>query len=383
MTDTSSSATPVTLPLYVFPIPGKSGFKIGIKISFDGKTFKMYEFDTGGSGFWAAGNSNWWPNAEPPKPNPGPQHIKYSSGIEYTANPVVTNIYFENASISPLSTTVAWITEATKGNDEQFAENWKNALTESDPAAPLFGHFFGDFGMGLAPFPKPVPGGIPNEGIFFAVIPQLASCNGFIIDLGPYPGDKSATNKEGWVQQGSIQIGVSTQDIESFPFRFKMQPSGQQFPQSGMPTYCEELVTGTLDLAPPAGGPAPFTSSQLGFIFDTGAPTMEIHAGTQILTDSQLDPYLDKDLANAGKSGTSVKKNTTLTLSATSCDSSSDTLLQFTTDDQSGVNLANATNLNIQNPQDGYVNTGLIPYFQGRVLYDLEGGEIGFEVSTM
>lgn len=371
-----ADASAVTLPLYVFPIPGKSGFKIGIKISFDGKTFKMYEFDTGGSGFWAAGNKNWWPNPKQPNPDPGPQNIKYSSGIEYTANPVVTDIYFENASISPLSATVAWITEATEGNNEQFAQDWKNALTESDPPAPLFGNFFGDFGMGLAPFMEQNVGEA-SESVFFAVIPQLASCNGFIIDLGPCPEDKPLTS-EGWVQQGAIQIGITTQDISSFSYRFKMQPSGQQFPQSGMPTYCEELVTGTLGLAPSAGA-TPFASSQLGFIFDTGAPTMEIHTGTQILTDSQLDPYLDGDLANGG---TSVKKNTKLTLSATSCDSASDTLLQFTTGDQSGANLANATNLNIQNPQDGYVNTGLIPFFQGRVLYDLENGEIGFEVAS-
>lgn len=378
MTDASSSVTAVTLPLYVFPIPGKSGFKIGIKISFDGKTFKMYEFDTGGSGFWAAGNANWWPNPKQPNPDPGPQHIKYSSGIKYQAKPVVTDIYFENTSIPPLSATVAWITEATEGKNEQFAEDWQNALTESDPPAPLFGSFFGDFGMGLAPFMEQNGG----ESVFFAVIPQLASCNGFIIDLGPCPRGKQPS-QEGWVQQGSIQIGVSTQDIDGFPYRFTMQQSsGQYFPQSGIQCYCEELVAGTLELAPPSAEPTPFTA-QLNFIFDTGAPTMEIHTGTQLLTDSELDPYLDKDLASVGKGGTSVKNKTKLTLSAPSGDSASDTLLQFTTDGQSGVNLANATNLNIQNPLDGYVNTGLIPYFQGRVLYDLKGGEIGFEVRVM
>ncbi|WP_333873705.1 hypothetical protein [Methylobacter sp.] len=367
-----SNSSPLSLPLYVFPLPDKGGFKIGIKISFDNTTFKMYEFDTGGSGFWAAGNSHWWSQFTPPNPNPGPQQINYSSGIQYTANPVITTLYFENPDIPPLSTTVAQITQATKNNNTGFEQLWQNAFNEADPQPPLWGNFFGDFGMGLSPFMDKSN----NTGLLYAILPQLTDplCNGFIIDLGPYPGN-TEPNAEGWVQKGSIQIGLNTDDSQSFPSRFKMlvSPSNLKFPDSGMPTYSEKLVTATLELSPPNSN----FSQAIDVVFDTGAPSIEIHVGAPTITTEALNPYLEQALNDNIKSS-EVKGGIAFNLTAEDINAVSKTVVQVQkTGGDSGSNEASATQLNLNPP--GYVNVGLVPFFNGQVLYDLRNGIIGFK----
>jgi hypothetical protein len=365
--------SPVKIPLYIFQLPNNGGFKIGIKASFDNKNFLMYEFDTGGSGFWAAGNDNWWPNYLPS--NSSPQTINYSSGIQYVGEPVVTDVYFENG--LSISTGVSRITQATKGSDETFNSGWTNALTETAPNdPPLWGHFFGDFGMSLAPFTDKTSG----TEWFFGILPQLlpppptgnstpTMLNGFIINLkGPNP---------------YIQIGLAPSDIDNFT-QYPMQPSSFEthpFPFSNIPTYSEQLLNGYLNLSPPD---APFSKNEIGIVFDTGAPTGEIHtdvynAAVSTISIDALDPYLENKIvyadgsAEGDKTQSSVlaKKEFTLT-------SGSNTLLQFPVGSTSGTNAVNATTLNLSSSGSGYVNTGLIPFFNGPVLYyfpfDGQGG---------
>jgi hypothetical protein len=386
MSDAPPTTNPVKIPLYVFPLPGGGGFKIGIKVSFDNKTFKMYEFDTGGTGFWAAGNPNWWSNFSPQQPGPKDQQtIKYSSGIQYTANPVVTDIYFENG-LAQVSAQVARIFEATKKKDKEFKTDWLNAFNEPDPKPPLYGQFFGDFGMGLAPFVSKTSG----DPVFFAVLPQLTQplCDGFIIDIGPYPKTNTPVNAEPWLQTGFIQIGLAPGDAAQFPNQFKMQPweslpaSNPVFPNSGMPTYAEELVQGSLTLSPPSF----CFGDQTGIVLDTGAPSIELHTGTDQITIPTLNPYLKQDLqentpmTTPANSKSAVKVNTTLLLKSPSqktASSGSNILMQVTVGGKSGQNLASATTLNLQG-SSGYINTGLVPFFDGPVLYDLRNGIIGF-----
>ncbi|MDP1721572.1 MAG: hypothetical protein Q8L37_00015 [Candidatus Gottesmanbacteria bacterium] len=381
----SSITSPVQIPLYKFSLPG-GGFKIGIKASFDSKNFLMYEFDTGGSGFWAAGNDNWWPvSTYKPSPDSSPQTINYSSGIQYVGDPVVTEVYFENG--LSVSTTVSRITEATKGIDNPSIVNafnmaWANALTETSPEnPPLWNNFFGDFGMSLAPFIDKTTG----TEWFFGLLPQLlpppaenstpAMLNGYIINLNaasPY-----------------IQIGLAPSDIDNYTL-YAMQvppsPGTQPFPCSDIPSYCEQLLTGCLDLSL---AQASFSGKEIGIVFDTGAPSAEIHtdadnAALSTISISALEPYLVNDIVYSGKNGktqSSVKPNTGFALT-----SGSNTLLQFPVGSESGTNAVSATTLNLSSAGSGYVNAGLIPFFKGPVLYyfpfDGKGGygngQIGF-----
>lgn len=377
----SSITSPVKIPLYIFPMPNGGGSKIGIKVSFDSKNFLMYEFDTGGSGFWAAGNDNWWPNYLPS--NASPQTINYSSGIQYVGEPVVTDVYFENG--LSISTGVSRITKATKSTDSAFNNAWTQALTEATPEnPPLWGNFFGDFGMSLAPFTDKATG----TEWFFGILPQLlppppdsstpSMLNGFIINLSepnPY-----------------IQIGLAPSDIDNFALCPMQAPSPdtKPFPFSNIPTYCEQLLTGYLNLSPPE---ASFARNEIGIVFDTGAPTAEIHtdadkAAASTISTSALDPYLENNIVYAdenGKTQSAVLTNKEFTLT-----SGSNTVLQFPVGLKSGTNAINATTLNLSSSGSGYVNTGLIPFFKGPVLYyfpfdgkgGYENGQIGFPAQS-
>lgn len=345
----------------------------------------MYEFDTGGSGFWAAGNDHWWPTYTKPSGSSS-QTINYSSGIQYSGEPVVTEVYFENG--LSISTTVSRITNAIKksnnaNKDKAFDRAWANAFTETSPEKPpLWGHFFGDFGMSLAPFTDKTTG----TEWFFGLLPQLlppppaenstpAMLNGYIINLN--------------ASSSYIQIGLAPSDIDNFTL-YTMQappsPGTQPFPSSNIPTYCEQLVSGYLELSPPE---APFSKNEIGIVFDTGAPSAEIHTdadnGTpSTISISALDPYLVNKIVYSGESGktqSSVKPKTKFTLT-----SGSSTLLQVKVGSESGTNAVSATTLNLSSAGSGYVNAGLIPFFQGPVLYyfpfDGQGGygngQIGF-----
>lgn len=333
-----STVTPQTLPLYVVPDP-QGGFKIGIKVSLDqGKTFNMYEFDTGGTGFYSAYDDQWFPV---PKNSPNPPLItqQYSSGIVYNANPVSATITFENSAVPAITADVAQIITASCPN-KFTPQQWQNDVNAGTP--PLYGAFFGDFGVSL---------GAGQNGVM-AVLPQSTTLgNGFIIDLGPFPGAKGG--------QGSLQLGLTPDDIASFPYKIPMLGKNTQnpYPGSGLPTYAELIAAGTLTL-----GTKPFSTD---FVFDTGAPSTMIHYGS-VLSQSALGPYVTGKRITKGKSVGFAASGWGMT---------------FPAGDVLGRNEVGVTALseNTAGKTQGYVNSGLLPFFTGRVMFDVAGGVIGFD----
>lgn len=333
-----STPIPQTLPLYVVPDP-QGGFKIGIKVSLDGgKTFNMYEFDTGGTGFYSAYDAQWFPI---PAHSPDPPLItqQYSSGIVYNANPVAATIIFENAAVPPITADIAQIITANCPN-KFTPEQWQADVNEGKP--PLYGAFFGDFGVSL---------GAGQNGVM-AVLPQSPSLgNGFIIDLGPFPGAKGG--------QGTLQLGLTPDDVASFRHTVPMQGRNTQatYPGSGLPSYAELIAAGTLGV-----GPLSFRS---GYVFDTGAPSTMIHYGS-VVSQSALAPHVD---------GKRIADGTQVTLGA------GNWAMTFQADGTLGLNQVGVTAIseNTAGKTQGYVNSGLQPFFTGRVMFDVAGGTIGFD----
>ncbi|MBN8898299.1 MAG: hypothetical protein J0H35_08955, partial [Rhodospirillales bacterium] len=183
-----SLPTSATIPLYVFPY--QNGYKIGIEVSLDGgATTHMFEFDTGGTGFWSAYDPAWW--GTPATDGTITASATYTSGWTYSATVVPESISFEAAlpDGSPIllnvgTANVAAILTAEKvnnGNTEVANATWQHHVSAG--VAPLEDWFWGDFGMGL---------GVGQTGStaaqdLFAIIPQLPGSlsNGFIIDIGP------------------------------------------------------------------------------------------------------------------------------------------------------------------------------------------------------
>ncbi|MBN8929273.1 MAG: Hint domain-containing protein [Rhodospirillales bacterium] len=370
-----SLPTTATIPLYVFPY--QHGYKIGIEASLDGgTTFHMFEFDTGGTGFWSSYDPAWW--GTPATGGTITASATYTSGWTYDATVVGESVSFQAAlpDGSPITlnvgtANVAAILTAEKinnGTTEVPNATWQNDVTTG--VAPLEDWFWGDFGMGL---------GVGQTGTsaaqdLFAIIPQLPGSlsNGFIIDVGPYPSGTAVASSQGYVQTGSLQVGLTQQDIDSFPIQIHMAGTNTTltFPNSGQPTYSEVLADGTLSIVDggttiTSGGSTVITGgttfvTATGVVFDTGAPTTVVHTGTAITL---------ADLGGLTQGGTfSLYQNGT-------------TFLSFTIGDESGLNQVTigTTSAIATLAPGGYVNTGLEPFFQGRVMYDVRDGILGFD----
>lgn len=365
-----SGTQTASIPLYIFPNTG-GGYKIGISVSLNGgQSYQMYEFDTGGQGFWSAYNSSWFSN--PVMQNDMTASNTYSSGITYQAQvasePISFNATVNNGTLGSTSTlltvnsgTVAAIEYAAKPtNPDPFTNAQFQADISSTPTPipPIYNTFFGDFGMAL---------GSSSQGLF-AILPQLTGySNGFIINLGTYPTSNTPINGQGYVQVGTLQVGLTPQEIASFPTLISMQGmnTGTVFPNSGEPTYQERLAAGTYSV----GG----SSFPTSFVFDTGAPTTEIHAnGSQstFLAPFTQDGTLETGTQFTASSPGQVQPVPPGTLTA-------DWLLQFLTGNTVGANEA-GVDFSDSNGT-GYVNTGLVPFFQGEVMYDVADGLIGFK----
>jgi len=363
------------IPLYIFPNGG--GFKVGINVSLDnGTTFRMYEFDTGGTGFWAAYNPSWWANQ--PISSDITVDITYTSSITYTGQVVAEPVTFETTEGSQISVNSGNVVaietaEKTSGGNAFTNAQWQADISATPVVPPLYGNFFGDFGMSL---------GTNSDGLF-AILPQFSGTlaplsNGFIIDLGPYPGSAGPIGANNYVQVGSVQVGLSAADILSFPFQVAMQgknSDGGNYPGSNQPTYNEVLANGSLIVQQ---GSSSFATGT-GIVFDTGAPSTTIHSGTSI-TEAGLGPFI-----NGGTIGGNLSSGTGFTLTANGTNlpvppggMTADWLLSFLAGGESGKNQVNTTTIDVLNDTTGYVNTGLQPFFAGRVMFDLADGIIGF-----
>ncbi len=352
---------PVDIPLYILPFNG--GYKIGIQVSLDGgASYQMYEFDTGGTGFFSSYSPSFWSSYTPLSATP--ITMTYTSGWHYTAQIVSTNVTFptvNGGTVTVDNANVGLISSAVDGTTQPLPQTWNSDLTGIPSSPPLETSFYGDFGMGLG-----------NNGLS-AVLSQMTGglSNGFIISLGAYPNGVLGN-------VGSVQVGLTAADIASFKTVISMQ--GQNFLEpsanSGEPTYTEVLAQGALQLIS-AGGGTTFTAPS-GFVYDTGAPSMEIHEGTDI-TANDLAPF--GTLNASGKliiaQGTSIDVSAPVAAGAPADSSSWN--LGFSQDGNSGSDVAGVSTANTIGDPLGYVNTGLNAFFGYRIMFDLADGIVGFE----
>ena len=348
MTTSPSTLPPVTVPLYVFP-DGSGGFKIGINISLDNNPLLMYEFDTGAAGFYAAYSDKYFPQNDS-----GPTFTQtYSSGITYVGRSVSALVGFEGNPFPAVPLNVAQIEQASrtcKNSAKDFTPaQWQQKVNADQP--PLWGNFFGDFGSALC----------AGNGDCSAILPQLPDGlgNGFIVDVGPYPTDKTPPKGQSWVSKGTLQIGLTEADIAQFSAANSTQMNPVGTTESATPYFSQHLVNGTLTV----GQTNPFTGPTT-FVFDTGAPSTMIHFGPGI-THADLTNYLN---------GSAIQNGTPVCMTF----KEHGWTLQFQAGSTPGVNSAETSALNLAKPPNGYVNTGLQPFFLGRVMFDLQNAVIAF-----
>jgi hypothetical protein len=317
----------------------------------------LYEFDTGGKGFWADGSKLDLTGCI----THGPVFTQYTSGITYLGT--ATDVYVSLlAEVGPGPVTA----KATIGVVNQILAPDKQKGGEEAPSSfPIFQYLSGDFGASLqatatTPDPKyPLPHNypIPQSMVsMLSVLPQLQYNNGsgFIVDVAnttPYPGgDLPAATRVGRLILGGVNalgsLFATTYQLDGLgPFTSDASTS--------ILTYSEEVASGTAYLQDP--GENPVAASGVAYIMDTGATITTFYPGGN----------LDETTMGQIQSGDTVVLNL----------STGPTLMNYTVGE---VACRNFTKWGKGERGDGCINTGLALFRQFPVLFDLDKGTICF-----
>lgn len=398
----AASSTPCVVPLQL--VTSTNGLKLGILVGLGDGTPQLYEFDTGGKGFWAAyaatpapSKPQWW-SSFTPVPNT-PLTTVYTSGNSYTASLVNTavGLYSSASASSPVCGSsaplgVAQISSYSDPNNPDRVAAWNQGLANGTP--PLFGYFYGDFGAALSPA---MSTGQTTMGTY-SVLPQIVPSgliNGFIVHVGALGQNTAA----------SLQVGITDSDLRSFSTLLTMNPSCNNqnttpvapswcnnppytnppypaFPVSGVPTYNEQVANATISWQQN-------NKSQLyptGLTLDTGAPATQIWQNNQIQVDNS---FLSQPQNVSGTSFYSGSFNNNITFQyAAQGNSSAQTACptnlfwSFPTGSTQSVNqvAANArpTSGAESSMSSGYINTGIMMYSNYDIMFDLTDGVVGF-----
>lgn len=341
----TSGATPesVSIPLKVIDVPG-IGWKVGIEVSLGGGAPKLYTFDTGSSGHYAAYNAAWWPTYDP---SGSTIHQSYGSDENFEAERVRTTVGFAT-SHGPIEVKadVGRITNAYSTKPNAPPSTWLADVAAGKP--PLYGTFFGDFGSGLREL----------NGMF-AVLPQLPGnlSSGFAVELGCGVGGGSAPR---------VVVGLTSAIRSRVTSWLTMQGvSSTHFPNSSNPTYAQSLFTGNFSLAKDA--------TSYGFsvnaILDTGGGTTGIHQqdGQVTIPGALLSPGAPTHVV----SGAQFRVTAPGTTPTNGFDMA---FLTGNTPTLDQVLVAPPVSPSAK-PE---VNLGLVPFFRYDVVFDIQRGLVGF-----
>jgi hypothetical protein len=347
----------VFVPLH-YTLIGSGAYKLGIYASIGGGTPQIFEFDTGGSGFYAAyasnntNNSAWW------GPNFGttgqPVTNTYDSGIRYEGEVVTSSValFADRHSTIPLVTTASGLRVGQMtsiSNINGGSALWTTNGVGPSGKPPIDDAFYGDFGMSLTY----ASNGIVN------LVAQLSFTNGII------PGFRVRGHSNG----PFLQIGLTAADTNSASaFYFGMNtntnaPAGATFTNSGSRFYSEQVFNAKMTIS---NSTTNFTGD-LGITTDTGASTTIHNAnvgnvpGELLITNDKGKVHLVEG-ASFGLSGDPFGGTET-------------NFYQFVTE---------KNQVTIQNNMPGnsnifYLNTGIALFQQYDVIYNLDNGQIGFE----
>lgn len=369
-------------------------YKLGIYVGLGGGSPQFYELDTGGAGFWAAYNAappkkkgQWWGSYEMVQPDS--LNITYTSGNQYTANLVKTEVALYKrerfkyskvcGSSEPLG--VAQISSYKNQLKPSAQKDWYNALAKGK--APLFGRFYGDFGAALFP----VMTSDESNGIY-SILPQLPQdnlTNGFIIHVGPLNKAKP-----------TLTIGITDEDRSKFKTQLPMNQACQKtpgdvtapvagcmpyppFPISNMPTWSEQITNANLSWGYKSLHTVEGQAFEnIGLTIDTGAPSTTLWQNNQLFVNPQ---FLNQPKGTAIPYVGNLKSKVIFSMRApTIVGDGEDLDFNLVTGQKSTINQISASvRKNDGGPTwSGYMNTGLMLFTHYDVMFDVENGLVGF-----
>lgn len=354
----------ITAPVDIrlVPVQYADYYKYGIYATLGGATNGpgLFEFDTGGSGFYAVSggpNTSYWGTNYTPSGQTFTN--SYDSGNVYTGSSVTTSVVIYSArdgfhNYNPDSAP-AVITNPNilVGQTTSITNIYgKNDNWPSD-SAPVDGAFYGDFGLAL----KTSPNGIMNLFAQLDYGPEVIP--GFVVKLGAYG---SADPR--------VQVGLAADDHDKYNIKIQMAgvDTTNTFPNSGLPTYSEQIITAQMSLT----NGAMVYSGTIGVTLDTGA-SPKIHDTNNDITT--LPSFFVTNYSTNGlgvvSTNISVLDGSMLSLSATETNGVTtlnifDMLVDSTT---------NSVMVQISNTF--YINMGASLFYQYDVMYDFQNGVLG------
>jgi len=360
--------------------------KLGIYVGLGGDSSpRLYEFDTGGAGFWAASDKRsprdlkWWGAHR--VVGRKTLSISYSSGIQYTANKVKTSVeLYQKDADGGFTKVVGTGQDVDMGQIVGYADAknkaavkaWDKALKAGAP--PLQNWFYGDFGVSLS------PAGTDAEDSIMSVLPQIPIPAGLTIGFIIHVGDPT----QAW-NQPSVQIGLTPEDLKSFDTTLKLNPytgtAPRFFPVTGVDAYSARVTTADFTWTDRKTGKSQ-TYDDLGWTIDTGASSVTVWQGPDVAVRRS---FLHKASPSNGLYVGRFKRDSTLRVRASSSRS-----------DEPGVDLTvrNGSSRRVDDRMaasyhaiaamgQNYVNTGFYTFTQYDVMYNLQEGTISFRTPQM
>lgn len=343
----------IPLKTFAYSSGGSTYYKYGIHVGIGGGGPQLFEFDTGGEGFYASYSASaaWWGNDVTVSANTftktfGSQ-ISYQG---YVADAPVT-FYREDGSVVLDPTAASFKVGRAETITLDSTTLWPNAGSQP----PVEDHFYGDFGLTL----KHGSHGIEN--IFAQLTYGNGITGGYKVSLGPY----------GSLSGASVQVGLSAADLSNpNTIWFDMQGANPSdpFTGSGFATYSAELLLADMTLALDEDS---HTFNALGINLDTGNPTpgLDYHPSDKLL----LEPFSEM----SGSDLVRLSNETSLDLVSSPVGLSSPgiTVFSLTAGNDRGKNLVYESERSDGGPT--YLNVGALIFQQYDVVYDLENGLLG------
>lgn len=266
----TQSADTKTIRLHFLPwvenaYSGMNEVKYGIDVALGDNPSQVYEFDTGGNGFFAGYNKPFFQGVPLTS---DPVSILFTSGNQFNAvvaTPTVT--------IGTGTQTVTTAQPIDIGAIMSGSSPKTGSFDFTDPAAPpIEGSFFGDFGASLAV--------LPVSGTSYVLANPLLQLpgklsNGYLVQLGPIGVTPQVT------------VGLTDELRAQFPYAVPIAPtqSGGTYPVSGWPELNVFGISPQYFAQKDAGsqpvpiGCDPGDTCTLPTIVDSGAPSMSIRLG--------------------------------------------------------------------------------------------------------
>lgn len=284
--DIEQSADSKTIPLHFLPDvsnKGKVEAKYGIDVAIGHNASQMYEFDTGGNGFFAGYNPPFWKDVPL---STDAVTVSYTSGNTFNSVVADSAVTIGQgaqtvSTVQPVQIGAILTGSNTKKTDETFD------FTNPD-APPIEGNFFGDFG---ASFDVLTVQG--DDQLMASPLLQLPGklSSGFLVQLGPIGTTPALT------------VGITDALRAQFPYAVPVAPApgDTTYPVSGYPVLqlfgiSPQYFAQQGDDAPvPIGIQSSCTPAQcLPTVIDSGAPSTGIRLGDESgpyeLPNGQLTP---------------------------------------------------------------------------------------------